>query len=106
MTDNSPPEAPRDDEPDSSPGAEVLGTGETVNERPPKVKKKRRTLLPKSFMEGLARRYPDLLEDVRLEDLRPDIFPFDRILAELIIARDRLRGILHPELKGKLTARW
>ncbi len=47
-----------------------------------------------------------MVESVQLEDLRPDLFPFDRVLAELIIARDLVMGILHPEMEGKLTAHW
>lgn len=47
---------------------------------------------------------PHFLEDVDLGQLRPDLFPQDRVLAEMIIARDRLRGIEHPEMDGKLTA--
>jgi hypothetical protein len=49
---------------------------------------------------------PRALYGVRLGDLRPDLFPSDRILAELILIRDRIEGVEHPELTQKLTAHW
>lgn len=64
---------------------------------------------PPIHQEAMKRRlvehYPHCLDEIRLEDLRPDLFPEDRFDAELIIIRDRLRGIEHPELWGKLTAK-
>jgi hypothetical protein len=51
------------------------------------------------------RRDPHLFDDVRLEQLRPDLFPADRVLARIAIVRDRLRGIEHPGWEQRLTAR-
>ena len=64
------------------------------------------TLAGKEWMSRFLRRFPDGLDGVNLEELEPDLFPMDRVLAEVIIHRDRLRGIEHPEMISKLTARW
>lgn len=64
------------------------------------------TLLDQDFMLSLVQRHGKMLEGIELSDLQPDLFAEDRMLAEMIIVRDRLRGIEHPEMKGKLTAHW
>jgi hypothetical protein len=49
---------------------------------------------------------PALLDDINLKDLRADLFPHDRILAEIILRRDQELGLLHPESARRLTAQW
>jgi len=57
-------------------------------------------------MEWVLQRSPAFLDHVELHKLQPYLFPQDRILAEMIVLRDSLLGIEHPELKGRLTAHW
>jgi hypothetical protein len=62
------------------------------------------TILSEEWMAAFLVEAPDYLEGITLEMLSPDRNTFDRLLVEMIILRDRLRGIEHPEMAGKLTA--
>lgn len=50
-------------------------------------------------------RHPGWLDSIRFEDLRPDLDPFDQVLAEMLLVRDRLQGIAIPRIEaGKRSA--
>ena len=57
-------------------------------------------------MEEILRTNPNCLRGVRLDRLRPDLMPGDRLLAELILYRNRLRGMICPAAESRCTAHW
>ena len=64
-----------------------------------------RYILSDQWVINRLKRHPHLFDDIRLDQLQPDLFPADRVLARIAIIRDRIKGIEHPELETKLSAR-
>ena len=65
------------------------------------------TLLTEQQMAETLRSNPRCLLRVRMDRLQPDLMPGDRLLAELLIYRQRLLGIDPSNLEvAQCTAHW
>ena len=60
------------------------------------------TLLSQDWLEWLVRTYPETLYGRSLRELAAELFTGHQVIAEVLIAKDRRRGIEHPEMQGRM----